>query len=382
MTRPVQALIDTGAFCHNYLLAKRYAAPARAWAVIKADGYGHGAVRLAQALVAALGEEGVDGFGVASVEEALQLRQAGILRPIVLLGGCFEAAELEEVTRLDLQVVIHSPQQLAMLEAAALDRPLTLWLKLDTGMHRLGLDEVQFRQAVQRLGSGPHTLRLMTHLASADELDSDCTERQIRCFQAMTAGLDWPASLANSAGLVAWPQSRADWVRPGIMLYGSSPFPAGHPLEAELRPVMTLTSRIVAIREIDTGECVGYGQTWRARRPSRIGTVAIGYGDGYPRHAPSGTPVVINGRRAPLVGRVSMDSLGVDLTDLPDSVVGDDVVLWGRGLDINEIARAAGTISYELLTGVSPRVPRFIADAGASPAIPALIHEADKKACP
>lgn len=356
MSRPVRALIDPRAFRHNYFLAKRLAAPACAWAVIKANGYGHGAVTLARALSEA------DGFGVASLEEAVELREAGMRHPIILLGGCFETGELAEAVRLKLQLVVHSPQQLAMLEAAAIEEPLALWLKLDTGMHRLGLDAAQFRQVVQRLGAGPHQLNLITHLASADELDSDCTTRQIRAFRDMTAGLAWPASLANSAGLVAWPDSRADWVRPGIMLYGSSPFAGEHPVASELQPVMTLSSRVVAIRDIAAGEYVGYGQTWRAQRPSRIGTVAIGYGDGYPRHAPSGTPVLINGQRVPLVGRVSMDSIGVDLTDVPDAVVGDEAVLWGRGLDVNEIARAAGTISYELLTGVTARVPRVVAE--------------------
>lgn len=353
MPRPVQALIDLSAFRHNYRLAKRFAAPARAWAVIKANGYGHGAVALAQALPQA------DGFAVASLEEALELREAGIVQPILLLGGFFAAAELGEIARLQLETVIHSPEQLALLEAARLDEPLSLWLKLDTGMHRLGLNEAQLHTAIGSLREARHCLHLMTHLACADDLECDATERQLQCFRAMTAGLSWPASLANSAGLVAWPETRADWVRPGIMLYGSSPFVDEHPIQAELQPVMTLASRVVAIREIASGEAVGYGQTWRAGRPSRIGTVAVGYGDGYPRHAPSGTPVLVNGRRTPLVGRVSMDSIGIDLTDRPEVGVGDEVVLWGRGLDINEVARAAGTISYELLTGVSVRVPRL-----------------------
>lgn len=354
MPRPAQALIDLYAFRYNYFLAKRLAAPARAWAVVKANGYGHGAVALARALPEA------DGFGVACLEEALELREAGVELPILLLGGCFEAVELTKAVHFKLQLVIHSLEQLTMLEAAKIKEPLMLWLKLDTGMHRLGLDAAQFKQAVERLGAGPHQLNLLTHLASADELGSDCTMRQLEVFRTMTAGLHWPASLANSAGLAAWPDSRADWVRPGIMLYGSSPFADEHPLFAELQPVMTLSSRLVAVREVAAEECVGYGQTWRAQRPSRIGTVAIGYGDGYPRHAPSGTPLLINGQRVPLVGRVSMDSIGVDLTDAPAAVVGDEATLWGRGLAANEIARAAGTISYELFTGISARVPRVV----------------------
>lgn len=354
MPRPIQALIDLCAFRQNYQLAQRLAAPARAWAVIKANGYGHGAVALAQALPDA------DGFAVACLEEALELREAGIAQPVLLLGGFFCRSELREIARLQLDTVIHSLQQLALLEAASLSTALRVWLKLDTGMHRLGLDEHQLHQAVAQLQGTRHRVHLMTHFACADDLSCTATGSQLQRFQAMTAQLEWPASLANSAALIAWPETRADWVRPGIMLYGSSPFPGGHAIETELQPVMTLSSRLVAIREIARGEAVGYGQTWRAGRPSRIGTVAIGYGDGYPRHALSGTPVLINGRRAPLVGRVSMDSIGVDLTDMPESRVGDEVILWGRGLDINEIARAAGTISYELLTGVSGRVPRLL----------------------
>lgn len=353
MSRPAQALIDLRAFGHNYQLAKRLAVSARAWAVIKANGYGHGAVALAQALPNA------DGFAVASLEEAVELRDAGITQRILLLGGYFELSELGEVARLDLDTVIHSLEQLQLLEAACVDVPLRLWLKLDTGMHRLGLDAAQLPQAVGRLQDGGHQLHLMTHFACADDPDSPTTARQLRCFKAMTAQWGWPASLANSAALIARPDTRADWVRPGIMLYGSSPFVKEHPIQTELQPVMTLSSRLVAIREIATGDAVGYGETWRAARPSRIGTVAIGYGDGYPRHTPSGTPVLINGCRVALAGRVSMDSICVDLTDLPDARVGDEAVLWGRGLDIGEIARAAGTISYELLTGVTARVPRI-----------------------
>lgn len=354
MPRPVQALIDLSAFCHNYRLAKRFAAPARAWAVIKANGYGHGAIALAQALPEA------DGFAVASLEEALELREAGITQPILLLGGFFTVPELDDIARWQLDAVIHSPEQLALLASARLSEPLKLWLKLDTGMHRLGLNQQQLNQAIGPLQGARHRLHLMTHLACADEPGCDATARQLQCFRAMTAGLSWPASLANSAGLIAWPDTRADWVRPGIMLYGSSPFVDEHPIQAELQPVMMLSSRIVAIRDVASGEAVGYGQTWRAERPSRIGTVAVGYGDGYPRHAPSGTPVLVGGRRTTLVGRVSMDSIGIDLTDRPEVCVGDEVILWGQGLDINEIARAAGTISYELLTGVSARVPRLV----------------------
>lgn len=358
MTRPAQARLDLAALRHNLGVARELAPNSRVMAVVKANGYGHGALVVAQQLAPL-----ADALAVACIEEAVALREAGIAAPILLLQGVFEATELSLVAELDLWLSITNSQQMAWLEEANLSRPLQCWLKLDTGMHRLGVMPGEAQALYQRLRSTPQALPepvLCTHFAAADDLDSDQTDRQIALFEQLTAQLPARRSAANSAGVLAWPKAHYEWVRPGYMLYGNSPMNGTHTNAQALRPVMTLLSAVTGLREVATGAAVGYGATWTAARPSRIATVSVGYGDGYPRHAPSGTPVLVKGRRAALAGRVSMDMITVDVTDLPDVQLGDEVVLWGEGLSVDEVARHVGTIGYELTTRMPARAPRIV----------------------
>ncbi len=322
-------------------------------AVIKANGYGHGQLRVARALAAA------DAFAVSCIEEALTLREAGIRKPILLLEGVFEVAELPLCSRLDLAIAVHDLSQVEMLEYARLERPLTVWLKIDTGMHRLGIVPEQAIAVWRRLRECPavdSAIPLMSHLARADERDADYTLKQVQIFKEICRLLPGERSLANSAGVLGWPQTHFDWVRPGLMLYGVSPFADTLAEEEGLQAVMTLSTRLIAVKRLCRGEPVGYGGTWVCPEDMEVGVAAIGYADGYPRHAPSGTPVLVNGRRAGLAGRVSMDMLGIDLRQHPAARVGDPVILWGRGLPVEIIAGAAGTIPYTLLCGVTARV--------------------------
>ena len=342
--RPARALIDLSALRHNYRLAKSLSGT-RALAVIKANAYGHGALECA----AALNDE-ADGFAVAAIEEALALRQAGHRQPIVLLEGWFEASELELICQHDLWPVVHHHGQLQDLQAANLRKPLHIWLKLDSGMHRTGFAPEEYPLIWRQLSSSNQVASLtsITHFSRADEPDTGRTEQQLDAFRKATEGLNAPSSLCNSAGVMAWPQAYGDWVRPGIMLYGSSPFDFKQPQAAALKPVMQLDSRIIAVHQIDSGEPIGYGSRFITERPTRVGVVAMGYADGYPRHAADGTPVLVDGQRTRLVGRVCMDMLTVDLTDLPHTGLGSHVRLWGTGLDAGEVAAHAGSISYQL----------------------------------
>lgn len=337
---------------HNLRRVRQCAPNSRVIAVIKANGYGHGQVRIARAL----GE--ADALAVACIEEALSLREAGIDKPILLLEGVFEAAELPLCSRWNLAIAVHDSDQVEMLEQAHLERPLTVWLKIDTGMHRLGIAPEQALTIWERLRSCPavRTIHLMSHLARADERDVDFTGRQLQVFEEICRVLPGERSLANSAAVLAWPQTHFDWVRPGLMLYGASPFADTLAEREGLQPVMTLTTRLISVRRLQPGESVGYGGTWVCPEEMDVGVAAIGYADGYPRHAPSGTPVLVNGRRAGLAGRVSMDMIGLDLRGHPQAKVGDPVVLWGQGLPIDIIAQAVGTIPYTLLCGVTSRV--------------------------
>lgn len=358
MTRPNQARLNLAALRHNLGLVGQLAPRARVVAVIKANAYGHGAFTVAQAL-----EQLADALAVACIEEAAALRDAGIAAPILLLEGVFEAAELALAATRDFWITIHNERQLQWLERSRLARPLRCWLKLDTGMHRLGIAPQQAGQFYRRLKATPNALDdivLSTHFASADDLASRQTGAQLTAFEAACRDLPGQRSAANSAGLLAWPASHYDWVRPGYMLYGNSPLSADHPNARALKPVMTLSSEVISLRDIQVGESVGYGATWTAARPSRIATVCIGYGDGYPRLAPAGTPVLVNGRRATLAGRVSMDMITVDVTDLPAVAIGDAVELWGECLPLAEVARHAGTIGYELTTRMPARTPRVV----------------------
>lgn len=358
MARPNQARLDLGALRHNLGVARDLAPQSRVMAVVKANGYGHGMVTIGRQL------EGLaDALAVACIEEAVALRDAGIRAPILLLEGVFEARELTTAAQLGLWTTIGNECQLRWLEEALLPEPVRCWLKVDTGMHRLGIAADHARDFYQRLRATHNALDqlvLFTHFASADELQSAQTREQLALFDKTCEHLPALRSAANSPALLGWPAACYDWVRPGYMLYGNSPFPTPHPNAATLQPVMTLTSAVISVREVPAGDAVGYGATWIAERPSRIATVTIGYGDGYPRLAPNGTPVLVNGQRASLAGRVSMDMISVDVTDLPQVKIGDEVVLWGKGLPLGEVARHAGTIGYELTTRMPARTPRIV----------------------
>ena len=352
MTRPTRALIDLGALRHNYQLARRLHG-ARALAVVKANAYGHGALRCAMALA-----DIADGYAVAFAQEAIELREGGVKGPILLLEGCFDVDELLLAQQLGFWIVVHQAEQIAMIERTALaPRSLRIWLKINTGMHRAGFDPADVRAAHARLTAcaAVESIALMTHFARADEPDQDATTIQLRAFDRATAGLPGDRSVANSGGVLGWPDARRDWARPGILLYGADPMPGA---DHGLVPVMSLQSRVIDTRTLQAGDALGYGATFVATKPTRVGLVAIGYADGYPRTAPTGTPVQIDGMPARTVGRVSMDMMTVDLTDLPQAGVGSAVELWGRNISVNCVAEAAGTISYELLCNVK-RVPRI-----------------------
>ena len=352
--RPAQALIDLAALRHNYQLA-RQCSGGKALAVVKADAYGHGAVICAQALQAE-----ADGFAVACIEEALELRAAGITQPILLLEGFFEASELALIDQHQLWCVVHSLWQLDAIEQARLSRPLQVWLKLDSGMHRVGLFPEQYQAAYRRLQASGKVdkIVLMSHFARADELDCPRTEEQLAVFNAAREGLQAQVSLRNSPAILGWPQVPSDWVRPGIMLYGATPFEQAQTLAAQLKPVMTLQSKIIGVRELPAGEPVGYAARFVAERPTRVGVVAMGYADGYPRHAPTGTPVAVDGQLTRIIGRVSMDMLTVDLTDLPQTGLGSRVELWGAQVLASDVAAQAQTIPYQIFCNLR-RVPRL-----------------------
>ena len=355
MSRGTCATIDAQALTANLARVRELAPNSRIWAAIKADAYGHGAIEAARAL------QDADGFALATLGEAKQLRDAGVTKPLILLEGTVDADQARQAIELNCATVIHQANQLAQLESlGSLVRGQSLWLKVDTGMHRLGVAPEAAADYWQRLSAlSDQPVGLLSHFAAADEADPRITEAQIAAFQRAEQSIDnAPASLANSAAILAWPQSHRDWVRPGIMLYGASPGFDKTGRKLGLTPAMTLTAPVIAVRDLPVGERVGYGGRWRADRPSRIATLAIGYGDGYPRHAPDGTPVWLGGQRVPLAGKVSMDMLTVDVTDLNDVQVGDAAELWGTNLCVDEVARHIDTVGYELLTRVSSRVPR------------------------
>jgi alanine racemase len=356
MARPTRAIIDLQALRDNFALATQLAGGGQCMPIVKANAYGHGAARIASAL-----EPLAPALGVACIEEALELRDAGIKKPILLLEGYFSSEELSLAAEHNFWLMVQNDWQLALLKETSLSRPVTAWLKLDTGMHRLGFDPHRAKDIYQQMQALPQVAEkivIATHFASADDLDSDFTEQQINLFRQHTTAIGAPCSLANSPGLLGWPESRAEWNRPGFMLYGQSPFTTPHAEAAKLKVVMTFRSAIMALRDVAAGETVGYANTWTAARPSRIATVPVGYGDGYPRHAENSTPVLINGQRAQLVGRVSMDMITVDVTELGGVSIGDEVILWGQQLSANEVAAHAETIGYEIMTRMHNRVPR------------------------
>lgn len=355
--RATRVVIDLGALRHNLAVARRAAPNSRIMAAVKANGYGHGLVCVARALNEA------DAFGVAAINEALELREAGITQPVALLEGFFHPDELELIARHELEVVLHHTPQIDALERFSSSHPITVWIKVDTGMHRLGFPPEQVTSVRERLLALGERIRVrgfMTHFANADDRNDLATLRQLEQFNTAIASYPGERAAANSAGLLGWPQSHADWVRPGIMLYGASPFIGRTGEQEGLRPVMTLHSELIAVNALNKGDAVGYGGAWTCPEAMKVGVVAIGYGDGYPRHVPTGTPVLVNGKRVPLVGRVSMDMITVDLRTQPEARVGDPVVLWGEGLPVEEITESAGTISYDLLCRITRRVPVIV----------------------
>lgn len=353
MTHATYAEVNLAAVKHNLARVREYAPSSKIMAVIKANAYGHGLLQIAKAL------EGVDGIAVARVDEAVRIRKAKVECQIVVLEGFVCKQELDDLIQYDLDFVVHSPGQIDILESYLEQGIASVWLKLDSGMSRLGFVPDKFALAYQRLvkcSHVKHPISLMTHFSSADELESEVTRQQIKQFNDFVKTLPGEKSIANSAGIMAWEDSITDWVRPGLMLYGVSPFSNRSAKELALMPVMSLYSRLISVKIIKAGEKVGYAGTWVNKAETHIGVVAIGYGDGYPRAAKTGTPVLVNGKRVPLVGRVSMDMITVDLGYQSDSKPGDRVTLWGAGLPVEEVAEYADTIPYTLLCGVTQRV--------------------------
>lgn len=346
-------VVNRRALRHNLQRLRELAPASRLVAVVKANAYGHGLVETARTLPDA------DAFGVARLEEALRLREGGIIQPVLLLEGFFTADELHQVSAQHLDTVVHSVEQLLALETTDLAAPVTVWMKLDTGMHRLGIrpDEAEaFYQRLTQCRNVRQPVNIVSHFARADEPDCGATERQLDIFTTFSEGKPSQRSIAASGGTLLWPQAHFDWVRPGIILYGVSPLdrrPWGE--DFGFQPVMTLTSSLIAVREHSAGDPVGYGGTWVSERDTRLGVVAMGYGDGYPRSVPSGTPVLVNGREVPIVGRVAMDMICVDLGPDCQDRPGDRVVFWGEGLPVERIAESTGISAYELITRLTSR---------------------------
>ena len=352
------AHVDRAALAHNLGVARgRAGGGSRVLAVVKADAYGHGMARAARAFAAA------DGLAVARVEEALALRRAGTTGTVVVLGGFGDAASLDRLAAERIDTVVHAHEQIRMLRERPPRPPVRSWIKIDTGMSRLGFTPPEVPAVWRELSTLPGVakpLHVMSHFAGADDPGDGATPRQIALFDEVLSALAPrpAASLANSAALLTAPRAHREWVRPGVMLYGASPLIGGRASDHGLRPAMTLTAPLIAVKAIDRGARVGYAGTWTAPEKMPLGIAAIGYADGYPRHAPSGTAVLVNGRRAALAGRVSMDLIAIDLRRCPDVRAGERVTLWGEGLPVEEVAEAAGTIPYELLARLGPRVER------------------------
>ena len=351
MPRPIQVHINLSALENNLRVARRAAPSARIMAVIKADGYGHGLLRVAGALSAA------DGFALLDIQDAVQLRENGYRQPILLLEGAFSAEDMALIAQYDLACVIHAAWQVAVLDAYPGREKLDIWLKINSGMNRLGFTPQPAVHAMEQLRRhrAVRDITLMTHFANADEARG--IAEPLALFNDFAAPYRVARSLANSAALLRYPETHGDWVRPGLMLYGASPFAEVSAQQLGLQPAMTLRSRIIAVQELRAGDEIGYGALFRAERKMRIGIVACGYADGYPRHAPTGTPLLVDGQMTQTLGRVSMDMLYADLSGLPQADIGSAVTLWGEGLPVEEVARAAGTVSYELLCALTARVP-------------------------
>ncbi len=353
MTRPSRVVIDKQALQHNLQRVKELAPNSKIMAIIKADAYGHGIVRVAQTLSDA------DAFGVACLEEAEQLRSASINNSIVLLEGPHKAIDLSLIEQLELDIVIHSEAQLEILEQVSLNKPLQVWIKIDTGMHRLGIPANKVSEVIERVANCSNVRqspKLMTHFATANEINNSLARQQLTLFNQVCEGTGFEKTMANSAAIINFSEAHGDWVRPGLMLYGVSPMEDRIAIDHGLKSVMTLESEIISIQHLSKGDSVGYGATWQCPEDMPVGVIATGYGDGFPRHAKSGTPIMVNDVRCSLIGRASMDMLTVDLRNQPEAKIGDRVVLWGKSLAIEEVAQYADTIPYELMCGVHKRL--------------------------
>jgi alanine racemase len=358
MARPLYAQINLTAMRENLARVREKAPGTQVLAVVKANAYGHGLARVLPAL------EDADGLALVELDAAVQLREKRYMRRILLLEGFFAESELGEVAQRRLAIVVHDIEQVKMLEAAVLARPVEVFVKVNTGMNRLGFRPAAVAAVCERLAKTPAVaaLRLMTHIARAEEEDG--LAEPLALFETACRGLPYPRSVANSAGIIRFSEIGGEFVRPGIMLYGATPLPFDTADMLGLRPVMTLRSEIIAVQDLKANESVGYGAQYTASRPHRVGVIACGYADGYPRHAPNGTPVRVLGTKVRMAGRVSMDMITVDLTDVPDARVGSPVVLWGEGLPVDDVAAAAATVGYELLCAVAPRVPFVTSELG------------------
>ena len=358
MSRPTQAIIDLQALRDNFALAQSLAPDAQTMPMVKANAYGHGMVEVAQALA-----EVAPAFGVACIEEALELRDAGITQPILLLEGTFTADEVNTAALKGFWLMVENQPQKEAIINADIAQQIQVWLGIDTGMHRLGFAPKDVAEVYQTLSQSRNVndqIVVASHFACAEDLNNDFTDKQLATFSETVANFgSVKTSLANSASILGRPDTHRDWNRPGYMLYGASPFDHTQENADTLKSVMTLTSAVIALRQIDTGEAVGYSGKWRAERPSTIATIGIGYGDGYPRTAANGTPVRVNGVECRLAGSVSMDMITVDVTDLETVAIGDTVELWGNQLSVNRVAKHCGTSGYELLTRMPLRVPRI-----------------------
>jgi alanine racemase len=356
MARPIQASFDLAALKNNFAIARRHAGSAAMMAVVKANAYGHGLLRVARTLADA------EAFALLELDDAVRLRDAGFRQRILLLEGLFSAAEWPEILHHGFTIMVHAREQLQMLKALRSDRKIDVFLKFNTGMNRLGFPAADSASVIEEVKALPCAgkIVLTTHFSDAEGVSG--IDWQLREFEERVARPGYERSLANSATLLRFPEARGDWVRPGLMLYGASPLEDTSAIKLGLKPVMTLKSAIIAIQQLKAGDTVGYGSLFSADRNMRIGVIACGYADGYPRHAYNGVPVLVEGVRAPMAGRVSMDMLCVDLTNVPHASVGSPAVLWGEGLPVEEVAAAAGTVSYELMCALARRVPVGEAD--------------------
>ncbi len=349
--------IDIPALQHNFSIVKHHAPKAKILAMLKANAYGHGAIACAKNLT------GADAFGLARVDEAMLLRQAGIKQPLVLMGGVLRASELDVIAEYDFDILVHHPDQIEMLENYQGKHAFSVWLKIDTGLHRLGFSPEQANDAYARLKKCSHVrqpFRVMSHFSAPEQLHRSITQEQLDQFRAITK--DWPEekSFAKTAAIIAHPETHFDWVRPGIMLYGVSPFPGKTGLDLNLKPVMTVRSHLLRVDYRQAGDFLGYGGTWQCPENMPVGVVAMGYADGYPGYLREPAPILVGGEICKVVGRVAMDLLMVDLREKPSAKAGDEVVLWGKGLPVEKVALAAQSVPYTLTTAISFRASRIL----------------------